>query len=159
MFLSEFSKLIRTTLEHSSKLSITLEEEIEFLKSYIGIENMRFNNRIFFKINVDKHIDVEDIKIPPMLLQPIIENSVVHAFTSKTEIPTISLSFNLKGSLLIVTIEDNGQGIKPKSNTNIHKSKGVKLIKERLRLVQNIEESILVKSTSKGTITTITLEI
>lgn len=159
LFLTEFSRLIRTTLEHSSKQRITLDEEIEFLKSYIAIENMRFNNSMTLKLQVDNQIDIEDIKIPPMLLQPIVENSVVHGFTSKTEIPTIYLDFQLKENLLIVTIQDNGQGIKPKRKTSIHKSKGINLIKERLQLIQNITKPIMVESDSNGTITTITLEI
>jgi LytS/YehU family sensor histidine kinase len=71
--------LMRKTLKNSQKQTITLEEEVEYLSSYIYIENRRFKERVFINIYVDPSIDKTVLEIPPMLIQPFVENVFVHA--------------------------------------------------------------------------------
>src|SRR5690606_12643606 len=80
IFLGDFAKLIRLNLDHCTKPRILLTEEIEYLQSYIRVENTRFNNAIKVNIEIDPEIDVYDIEIPTMILQTFVENVFVHAF-------------------------------------------------------------------------------
>lgn len=137
-YIGEFAKLIRKTLENSSKQTITIEEEIEYLQSYIMIENMRFNNRIETEFNIGADVDVYHSKIPTMLLQPFVENVFVHAFKASHPAPKLTISFEmLSKNILECKIIDNGSSLDVAKKTKIHQSKGIQLTKERLSLLQN----------------------
>lgn len=129
-YMNSFSELIRKTLDYSSKETITVNEEIKFLKNYVKIQNLRFGNQIKFKAKVNPNLN--STEIPPMLLQPIIENCFEHAFDKTIKNPEISIEFNKTDNGIMITINDNGIGYK-KSKTNT--SKGLKLIEERLELL------------------------
>jgi len=146
MFMGEFSKLVRQTLDNSSKLKITLETELEYLKSYITLENMRFGNRVSVDISVDEDIEPYDIELPPMLVQPFIENVFVHAFDSHSLTPTLKVAFEVQDGLLIIQVIDNGKGINLESNSRLFKSKGMMLAKERIALFQSDSEPVEVIS-------------
>jgi len=161
LYLGEFSKLIRKNLDHCTRPYIFLIEEIEYLESYILVENKRFNSKVSVEFNVDKSIDTYSIEIPSMIIQPFIENVFVHAFPSSVTNPKLTITFAMQGSEnLICTIQDNGVGIvdKPKK---LHKSKGLLLVKERLKLLgYNIEETIIISSSlNVGTTITINLKV
>ena len=138
-YIGEFAKLIRKTLENSSKQTITIEEEIEYLKSYIMIENMRFDNRIETEFQIGADVDVYHTKIPTMLLQPFVENVFVHAFNAPHLGPKLIVSFEMVSkSILACKISDNGMSLNATKKTKIHQSKGIQLTKERLSLLQNL---------------------
>tara|TARA_R100000935_G_scaffold48258_1_gene72658 strand:+ start:1046 stop:4030 length:2985 start_codon:yes stop_codon:yes gene_type:complete len=154
LFLGDFSKLIRLNLDHCTKPTFLLVEEIEYLQSYIRVENTRFNNNIKVIIDIDPLIDVHDIKIPTMLLQTFVENVFVHAFPPSISNPTLKVSFKLlPDSILQCKIEDNGIGFTSNTSNTLHKSKGVNLVKERLTLLgYNIEKAIqIISIKDKGT--------
>lgn len=137
-YIGEFAQLIRKTLENSSKQTITIEEEVEYLKSYISIENMRFDNRIITEFHIDDNVDVYHSKIPTMLLQPFVENVFVHAFNASHPAPKLIISFEmLSKNVLECKIIDNGMSLKASKKSKIHQSKGIQLTKERLSLLQN----------------------
>ena len=137
-YIGEFAKLIRKTLENSSKQTITIEEEIEYLKSYIMIENMRFDNRIEIEFQIGADVDVYHSKIPTMLLQPFVENVFVHAFNASHPDPKLTISFEMASkNILECKIIDNGMSLNTSKKTKIHQSKGIQLTKERLSLLQN----------------------
>ena len=161
MYLTEFSKLIRQTLENSSQQKISLEKEIHYLQTYIQLENMRFKEAVNFKINLPKEIDTFEIEIPPMLLQPFIENVFVHAFDSNSKNPKLEVTFLLKDNLLICEIKDNGKGINNKRLNKLNTSKGIKLVKERIRLFQyNASEPIKITSApNQGTTIILNIEL
>lgn len=159
MFLGEFSKIIRNTLNNSSKLKINLKEEIDFLDSYIILENMRFDNRILFEIQVDKSIDISKIQVPPMLLQPFIENVFAHAFNETIANPTLQIRFSIMEASLICEIIDNGIGMGQSSSNKLFESKGIKLVKERIGLFQKSVSDPITFSTTNGGGTHITLKI
>ena len=81
IYISNFSKLIRTVLDYSNKKTISLSEEINFLQNYVGLQNMRFGDKVKFKLNFPEEY-IHKIWIPPMIIQPLIENVFVHAFSS-----------------------------------------------------------------------------
>ncbi|MDB0601765.1 histidine kinase [Tenacibaculum maritimum] len=157
-YMGEFSKLIRKTLHNSSHQYISLAEEISYLKTYIELENLRFQNKIDSKIKFN-NIDVNTTTIPPMLLQPIIENVFKHAFNNNSNNSKLTIDFNQKNDFLICSIIDNGKGFNSKFNIANHQSKGIKLVKERLQLLNLPSDSFSITSSAlKGTTVTITLK-
>jgi hypothetical protein len=135
IYISEVASLMRQTLDNSAKQTITIEDEIEYLETYIAIENQRFDNRVQYEIVVDVAINKEHTEIPTMLLQPFVENIFKHAFDKEYPNPTFKIEFTIieKNGLQIV-ISDNG---KSKTKTNkTHISRGIAIAKERLRIMQ-----------------------
>lgn len=150
-YLEQFSQLIRTTLNYSDKKSIRLSDEIAYLEQYIAIENLRATHPILLETQVDKDIEIETIKVVPLLLQPFIENAIVHAFPDSISQPKIILKVEntTKGHRL--TIADNGIGYQPKKS-NLHESKGISIAQKRLQLTQkSLQTPIEFSSTDQGT--------
>lgn len=141
-YLAKFSKLMRQTLENSRESFIPLAEEIEMLENYIALEKLSHKDRFEFEIELDDDIDPEAISIPPMLIQPFIENAILHGVLPLNDRKgEINISFKLlNDKLLICIIKDNGVGInqslKLKSKlSNSHKSTAYKVTEERLQLI------------------------
>jgi LytS/YehU family sensor histidine kinase len=135
IYISEVASLMRQTLDNSARQTITIENEIEYLKTYIAIENQRFDNRIVFNIQLDKQLDIMPTEIPTMLLQPFVENIFKHAFDEDSKHPEFTIAFKiLDKNELQIQISDNGKG---NSRTNkAHHSKGIAITKERLKILQ-----------------------
>jgi hypothetical protein len=136
MYMGEFSKLIRKTLENSSKQLISLQDEINYLKSYCTLENMRLKHKVAISFHVDDTIDLVDTEIPPMLIQPFLENAFIHAFDSRSLNPTLAINISQFNSSIIIEIKDNGKGITNDGLSKISVSKGIKLVRERIDLFQ-----------------------
>lgn len=135
-YLIRFSKLIRQTLSNSRMSYITVEEEYEMLKNYILLEQMRFKNTFTFEIDCDlKHLPFHPF-IPPMLIQPYVENAIIHGLIKREEGAKLLLKFYMEDQLLHVLIEDNGIGysesMKRQRDTG-HKSYGTQITEERLK--------------------------
>jgi len=159
MYMGEFSKLIRQTLNNSSQQRITLTDEIQYLKSYIMLENMRFKNKIKFELILDNDLDLFETEIPPMLLQPFIENVFVHAFDSNSKYPTLTLSLKQTENYLYCEIKDNGKGMATENLNKLNTSKGIKLAKERIALFQfYTDNAVTISSTSTGTTVVLKLQ-
>ena len=157
LFLGEFSKLIRKNLDHCTRPYIFIYEEIEYLNSYIYVENKRFNNAVVVEFTVDTSIDTYSMEIPSMSIQPFIENVFVHAFPPNVTKPTLTIDFSLNAEqLLICTIKDNGVGFS-KTAKKLHKSKGISLIKERLKLLGYDIDTTLRITSSKNAGTTVVI--
>jgi LytS/YehU family sensor histidine kinase len=132
---------MRKTLKNSPKQTITLEEEVEYLSSYIYIENRRFKERVFINIYVDPSIDKTVLEIPPMLIQPFVENVFVHAFDQFHSAPKLNISFEmLVGRVLECNIIDNGKGLNAHKQSKFHVSRGIALARERIMLLQPSNE-------------------
>ncbi|QED38981.1 histidine kinase [Antarcticibacterium arcticum] len=161
-FLGDFAKLIRLNLDHCTKPTILLVEEIEYLQLYIRVENTRFNNNIKVIFETDPLIDIYEVEIPTMLLQTFVENVFVHAFPAGIKDPTLKISFKLVAEgVLRCKIEDNGIGISNTSAHKLHESKGVNLVKERLALLgYDVAEAVQVNAEKdKGTTVLLTLNV
>ena len=161
MYMGEFSKLIRQTLNHSSKQRISLADEIQYLQTYIHLENMRFKDAIDFKFTISQSLDTYEVTLPPMLIQPFVENVFVHAFDSNSVNPTLEILFRQTDNLLLCEIKDNGKGMAKDNLNKLYASKGIKLVEERINLLhQNNSDPILIKSTKeKGTSVLLILQL
>lgn len=135
-YLIRFSKLIRQTLGNSRKQYITLEEECEMLKNYILLEQMRFKSTFTFHIDCDlKQLPAHPF-IPPMLIQPYIENAIIHGLNKRLEGGELFLKFYVEDQFLKILVEDNGIGysasMKSQRDTG-HKSYGTQITEERMK--------------------------
>ncbi|WP_034644775.1 tetratricopeptide repeat protein [Cellulophaga geojensis] len=138
-YLNKFSKLVRKILEASSLREISLEDELETVSLYMHIENIRFSNKIDFTVDVDRDVDVNQVKIPSLILQPFLENALWHGLSSKKGIKKIHLHISKQDEeFIIIRITDNGIGraasekIK-EAKVLKRKSLGIDITKERLK--------------------------
>lgn len=143
-YLTKFSRLIRRVLENSRSEKVTLENELAALELYIQMEAMRFKEKVHYHIRVDEEIDLQFMCIPPLLLQPFVENAIWHGLMHKPEGGHIEVRLSLlEGDLLRVVIEDNGIGraaaaaLKSKSATQ-HKSLGMQVTSERIEAINHL---------------------
>ncbi len=109
-YLSKFSRLMRKILENSQKQYMSVQDEIEVLSLYLKLESIRFKGKFDYEITVDDKIDPILFKIPSLLIQPFVENSVWHGIQNKEGIGKIQITFNLSEKSIFCTIEDNGIG-------------------------------------------------
>jgi len=143
-YLNKFSKLIRNILTISREKEVSLQDEIDTLELYISIENLRFKNSIAFSKNIDKSINLETIKIPPLILQPFIENAIWHGLSAKKGLKKLGFSvYKTSENCIEISIEDNGIGRKKafefqQKKLIQKKSIGLKLTEERLSIFSNI---------------------
>jgi sensor histidine kinase YesM len=143
-YLTKFSQLIRLVLENSRSKKVTLQKELEALKLYIELEAMRFKNKVQYQINIPATIDQQYIEIPPLLLQPYVENAIWHGLMHKMEGGNIIIDISqLSEHLLHIEITDDGVGreqaatYKSKSATQ-QKSFGLKMTSERISIINQL---------------------
>ncbi len=144
-YLSKFSKLQREILHYSNHNFISLEKEIEILNSYLQLEQLRFGDSFTYDIITHEEIDPAEIKIPPMMLQPFVENSIWHGLMPKQGERNLKIRFDFfTDDILLATIRDNGIGRKASAqlkqnngaNVSQHESKGMSLVQQRMMLLQ-----------------------
>ena len=135
-YLVKYSKLMRRILDHSSLLSIPLQDELETIKLYVDLEKYRMGNNFDFNIQIDQAVD-QHTKIPSMIFQPIVENAIWHGVSHMNGgIIRIKISHPEEHALLII-IEDNGRGFDPSQTKK--SSKGSGLVEGRLSLLNQLE--------------------
>lgn len=139
-YLSKFSKLMRLTLEYSKESLIPIDKEIEGLQNYLELEQLRFNNVFTFDITKSSEIE-DDMALPPLLLQPFVENAIIHGLIPRKENGHIAVDFALKDGLLVCTITDDGIGIDKsqelkKNLVNVHKSMALDITRKRLEMME-----------------------
>ncbi len=134
-FLSQFGDLVRTILDQSSKSTIGLNEELDMIRNYLEIEQLRFPFE--FDIQIDPTIDVYGIEIPPLLIQPHVENAVIHGVSGLGKGGRIIISFRIEDNLLICEVKDNGPGYHPETNQRKGGlGQGWKLTRQRIQLMK-----------------------
>lgn len=146
-YLSKFSQLMRTILTNSREKYVILADEIKAIVYYMDLERLRFDNKFSFDLFVEPEIDEEFVEIPPMILQPYIENAIIHGFVNKEKAGEISIIFSRKGNSIYCNIKDNGIGRSNSYKRGIESGitrqpKGMLITKRRLELLnlQNKEE-------------------
>lgn len=117
-YLGKFADLMRLYLDHSREKSISLENEINATSLYLELEKIRFEDTLTYSIEVAKNIDTSSLKIPPMLIQPFIENSLKHGLLHKKDKRQLKLKFELEKETIICSVEDNGIGRKASAALN-----------------------------------------
>jgi tetratricopeptide (TPR) repeat protein len=166
-FLSDFSQLMRLVLENSQEDFITLQKEQEILTLYMKLEHYRFRDKFDYEIEIDEAINPEAIKVPPMLIQPYLENAVWHGLRYRDTKGFLKLTMELKDSQLVVRITDDGIGRKKSAelkteNQKKHNSTGLKNIRERLQILNHVykthyEVNVSDGADGQGTIVDITI--
>ncbi len=156
-YLSKFAKLMRLILENTQHTVIAIDDEINALELYLELESLRFEDNFSFNINIDNRINTLDWKMPALLLQPYVENSIKHGFTKilDNKKGLISIDMTLVNNHILCSVEDNGIGRK-KANiinlekSNTHKSLGSKITADRVYLLNSLYgENINVKYIDK----------
>ncbi len=139
-YLSKFSKLMRLTLEYSKESLIPIDKEIEGLQNYLELEQLRFNKMFDFSITKDPNIE-DDMAIPPLLLQPFVENAIMHGLVPKKEKGDIHINFSIADDKLVCTVTDNGIGFSKskemkENSVTVHKSMALEITRKRLEVIQ-----------------------
>lgn len=145
-FLSEFSQLMRLVLENSEQDFITLNKEQEMLSLYLKLEHYRFRDKFDYEFETGNGINGELVELPPMLIQPYIENAVWHGLRYKETKGRLSVRFTKQEKEIEVSITDDGIGRKKSGelktpNQKKHNSSGLKNIRERLSIINNVYKS------------------
>lgn len=165
-FISQFSHLIRTTLKISTCELISLEEEVDYIRTYISLEKKRFDNKFNYEIVVAPEVDVKECHIPPMILQPYIENAVRHGIgLRKDNKGMLEVRMEYREKYLACIIEDSGVGRKVAAqfkslNAILYQSMGMSLVRRRVEMYNMtnkrpaqiyIEDLVDIEGVGKGT--------
>lgn len=143
-YLSDFSTLMRAVLENSDEDFIPLSKELELLELYTKLEHSRFSDKFDYRITVDEDIDIDAFQIPPMLLQPYIENAIWHGLRYREDKGFLQIGIKQKDKLALeISITDNGIGRKNSAalktqNQKKQKSKGMGNIKKRIEILNDM---------------------
>ncbi len=138
---------MRRTLSNSRESSITLRDELQALQLYVEIESLRFHGKFSYSFEVDPEIDDSFMEIPPMILQPYVENAILHGLMHSKEKGHLKIALSLQGNSILCVIEDDGIGrtraaeIRRESGIE-RKSQGMLITKERLDILNQYTEDI-----------------
>ena len=170
-YLAKFSRLIRQILENSKSKLITLEQELEAINLYLEIEQLRFEGKFSFEIEIDEQVQLSSIQIPPLIIQPYIENAIWHGLMNKVEVGHLFLHIKNSGNQVQCIIEDDGIGRKAAAEMNTGKgmqkqSLGTQITKDRLKYIEemygiqtNVEILDLVHMDGSAAGTRVTIDI
>ena len=139
-YLSKFALMIRMTLNHSKDTFVTLDENIEYIKTYLEMEQLRFDDSFTYKILVAENIDSSETPIPSLMIQPLVANAIWHGLLPSDGEKTIQIKFTQNENRLACIIEDNGIGIRESEklkniNRPLHNSVGLENLKKRIKII------------------------
>jgi hypothetical protein len=146
-YLSKFAKVMRMILENSDQKEVSLADDLKALELYMQLESLRMNNKFTYEIQVDEAIDKETTLIPPLLLQPFVENSIWHGISKKQGTGKIVISIKKEGDMINCIVEDDGIGRNQSSQQNSEsmapekKSLGMKITKSRIDIINKLKKS------------------
>ncbi len=161
-YLGAFGQLMRSVLEQSSRTHITLQEELETLEVYLQLEQVRLKKQLSYSIGIDPELDTSMFTLPPLVLQPFIENAIWHGIAPKKGAGHILIQVVENGDLLQIIIEDDGIGIEASSQKKKqpqHVSRGIQITEERLGPDGNLEIESLTDASGSSLGTRVTLSI
>lgn len=144
-YLAKFSKLIRMVLNQSDEKTITLKDELQMLKLYVELEQLRFDNTFDYLVSIDPMVNEDTFSVPCMLVQPYVENAIWHGLMNldKNTKGVLKIDIRLNDDLLKITIEDNGIGRKlaqTYKTENSNRSVGMKLTEQRLHIINTLKD-------------------
>ncbi len=139
-YLSKFSKLMRLTLEYSKGALIPIDKEVESLQNYLELEQLRFHNKFVFAINSSPNVEF-NMGLPPLLIQPFVENAILHGMVPKEGNGKIEVNFDVQNGQLVCTITDDGIGISKSKemkehSVTAHRSMALEITKKRLEIME-----------------------
>jgi hypothetical protein len=140
-YLVKFAQLMRLILDNSREAFISVDKELKTLELYLDLEKLSKAEKFDYTFEVDPAIHPDLVSIPPMIVQPFVENAVIHGVTPLKDKGLIAISFRREGDRLVCTVRDNGIGREragelKQSRDGVHKSKGITVTEERLQLLQ-----------------------
>src|SRR5690606_35801755 len=129
--------IIRQILENSNQDEISLEDDLKIMELYLQVESMRLHNKFTYAIHVDDTIDAANTLVPPLILQPFIENSIWHGISKKDSKGHIDITIKKDRDMLSCTVDDNGIGRVLKKDTSLMKSTslGINITKNRVDIM------------------------
>lgn len=136
-YLAEFAKLVRLTLNNNRQQMVALNEELKLLGIYISLEEQRIKDKIDLRVTMDERIDPDEVLIPSLLLQPLVENAIWHGLAGTGREKWIAITFEVEGEHLIISVRDNGHGLSAADGA--HQSHGLNIIRERIKLLYKKE--------------------
>lgn len=143
-YLSSFSRLMRRILNNSNERFISLSDELEAVNLYLELESMRLGNKFRYNVTVADDIDVDNVEIAPLIIQPFVENAIIHGLVPKKDDCLLEITLSKMGdNKLLCVIEDNGVGRKLSERLKVtsggaHKSYGMSITKRRLEMMSKI---------------------
>lgn len=137
-YLSSFSSLMRSILKNSREEMITLQEEKQTLENYLTLHQLRLGDKFSFEVSVSDELNAEAIMLPPMLVQPFVENAILHGIDKLEENGHIAVAFSKENGQLLITVEDNGKGIEKGEQKENHVSYALQIFKERVANLKKI---------------------
>jgi tetratricopeptide (TPR) repeat protein len=140
-YLSDFAQLMRNILMGSRKDEIPLAQEVDILNTYIKLQQLRFQNIFDFTIEIGEELDIESTMLPPMLIQPFVENAIEHGLRPMKKGGSLKIKFGLQENKLTVSVDDNGVGFtkqEEEKGGGKHVSLATKITKERLFVIESI---------------------
>ncbi|WP_288435032.1 histidine kinase [uncultured Chryseobacterium sp.] len=166
-YLTKFSKLMRGVMENSTEDFIPFQQELDLLQNYLALEKTRFADKFDYEIEVDENLNMQNLQVPGMLVQPFLENAVWHGLRYRTDKGFLKVSFEKNESYLKILIEDNGIGIEEskKQKTQHQKTRegrGMKNTLERIKLLNDLynrQITCSVKDKEKSSGVLVTLQI
>lgn len=142
-YLGRFAELIRSTLDYAQTDLITLEEELDFLRRYLEIEQLRFGERFRYTMECDPALPA-DTRVPVMLIQPLIENAIVHGIAGLPQGGALTVRFRARGDLFLCEVINDGAGKTERpARAKRHVSRSLQLIRERLRHLTRDQRALL----------------
>ena len=146
-YLTKFAKLMRLVLENSEKREVSLSEDLKALELYMQLEALRLNDKFTYIIKVDDIIDKENTMVPPLILQPFVENSIWHGIAKKQGDGNISIHIKKEGEMVNCIVEDNGIGrqanddITELRDNSGKRSLGMRITKERINIINKVKNA------------------
>ena len=139
-YLSKFALMIRMTLDHSKEIFVTLDENINYLKAYLEMEQLRFSDSFTYTICKADNIDSSETLIPSLMMQPLVENAIWHGLMQSKADKKVLIAFTQDENIITCVIEDNGVGINyseklKEQNHSSHRSVGLENLKNRIKII------------------------
>ncbi|MFM2392642.1 MAG: hypothetical protein RLZZ546_619 [Bacteroidota bacterium] len=131
-YLTKFASLMRMVLDHSALKSISLKKELDALNLYIELESIRLEGKFTYSLEVNDEVEMDIVQVPPLIIQPFVENVFVHAFKEKKATYKLEIKIKEIGDVIIIEINDNGPGL-PENNNIQKSSKALQINKQRLK--------------------------
>jgi tetratricopeptide (TPR) repeat protein len=145
LYTTKFAKLMRQILENSDRKEVPIAEDLKALELYMQLESLRLNNKFSYEIRVDDDIDQQNTLIPPLILQPFVENSIWHGISKKEGEGKIWIHIQKKGDMINCIVRDNGVGIHENADralsANEKKSLGMKITRSRIDVLNRLKKS------------------
>jgi hypothetical protein len=160
-YLNQFSRLLRSSLELSRQNYVPFSEELEALENYLSLQQMRFEHSFSYEINVPD-IDTSTLLVPPMLIQPFVENAIIHGFSNRAGGGRIVVEIVPNEKQLLVKVTDNGIGLSASKKSADHPSLSGTIARERLEILARENKTsthVEINSTDRGTCVLLTLPI